>query len=167
MQFRLAGIVNDSIVDGPGLRLAIFFQGCPYGCPGCHNPDSHDPAGGQPAETEDICRMIDKNPLLSGITLSGGEPLMQPEAALALAQYARQKGLGVWLYSGGLFEEIVSREDQAIGRLLPLIDVMVDGPFRLAERSLDLRFRGSRNQRLIDVPKSLKEGKAVLWEPES
>ena len=165
MQFRLAGIVNDSIVDGPGLRLAVFFQGCPYDCPGCHNPDSHDPLGGQLADTEEICRLMDRNPLLSGITLSGGEPLLQPGAALALARHAKEKGLTVWLFSGALFEEIVKRRDEATASLLRLVDVLVDGPFVLSQRSLDLRFRGSRNQRLIDLPRSLDAGEMILWQP--
>ena len=161
MKLRIAGIANDSIVDGPGLRLTVFFQGCPYGCPGCHNPQTHDPRGGREADTAEILDLMDKNPLLDGLTLSGGEPFLQPEAALALARAARDKGLNVWVYSGATYEELKARRDKATDALLEACDVLVDGPFILAGRSLDLSFRGSRNQRLIDLEKTRQAGQAV------
>ena len=96
MRFRLSGIVNDSIVDGPGLRLTVFMQGCPYGCPGCHNPQTHDVMGGREADTEEVRAMLKKNPLLDGLPLSGGEPLLQPQAACEMAEMAKAQGLNVW-----------------------------------------------------------------------
>ena len=159
MNMRIAGIVNDSIVDGPGLRLAIFAQGCPHHCPGCHNPESHDFAGGSDMDTEKIIARMDANPLLDGITLTGGEPFEQPEACRILADAAHARGLNVWAYSGYTFEQLCAVPEKR--RLLEACDVLVDGPFLLEERSLDLRFRGSKNQRAIDVPASLQSGEVV------
>ena len=154
MNMRIAGIVNDSIVDGPGLRLAIFAQGCPHHCPGCHNPESHDFAGG--SDTEKIIARMDANPLLDGITLTGGEPFEQPDACRILADAAHARGLNVWAYSGYTFEQLCAVPEKR--RLLEACDVLVDGPFLLAERSLDLRFRGSKNQRVLKVAELLAGG---------
>ncbi len=153
MNMRIAGIVNDSIVDGPGLRLAIFAQGCPHHCPGCHNPESHDFAGGSDMDTEKIIARMDANPLLDGITLTGGEPFEQPEACRILADAAHARGLNVWAYSGYTFEQLCAVPEKR--RLLEACDVLVDGPFLLEERSLDLRFRGSKNQRVLKVSEML------------
>ena len=156
MNMRIAGIVNDSIVDGPGLRLAIFAQGCPHHCPGCHNPESHDFAGGSDMDTEKIIARMDANPLLDGITLTGGEPFEQPDACRSLADAAHARGLNVWAYSGYTFEQLCAVPEKR--RLLEACDVLVDGPFLLAERSLDLRFRGSKNQRVLKVAELLAGG---------
>ncbi len=156
MNMRIAGIVNDSIVDGPGLRLAIFAQGCPHHCPGCHNPESHDFAGGSDMDTEKIIARMDANPLLDGITLTGGEPFEQPEACRILADAAHARGLNVWAYSGYTFEQLCAVPEKR--RLLEACDVLVDGPFLLEERSLDLRFRGSKNQRVLKVSELLAGG---------
>ncbi len=164
MHVRLFGIEKSSIVDGPGIRLAVFLQGCPHDCPGCHNPESHDINGGFMGETEDIAKEFQKNPLLKGITLTGGEPLLQPEACLELAQAAKKRGLDVWLYTGYLFEDILKSEKKHVRRLLKQLDCVVDGRFVLAERSLDLLYKGSRNQRIIDVRKSLEKNETMLWE---
>lgn len=153
---RIAGIVNDSIVDGPGLRLAIFAQGCPHHCPGCHNPESHDFAGGSDMDTEKIIARMDANPLLDGITLTGGEPFEQPDACRILADAAHARGLNVWAYSGYTFEQLCAVPEKR--RLLEACDVLVDGPFLLEERSLDLRFRGSKNQRVLKVSELLAGG---------
>ena len=153
MNMRIAGIVNDSIVDGPGLRLAIFAQGCPHHCPGCHNPESHDFAGGSDMDTEEIIARMDANPRLYGITLTGGEPFEQPEACRILADAAHARGLNVWAYSGYTFEQLCAVPEKR--RLLEACDVLVDGPFLLEERSLDLRFRGSKNQRVLKVSEML------------
>ena len=153
MNMRIAGIVNDSIVDGPGLRLAIFAQGCPHHCPGCHNPESHDFAGGSDMDTEKIIARMDANPLLDGITLTGGEPFEQPEACRILADAAHARGLNVWAYSGYTFEQLCAAPEKR--RLLEACDVLVDGPFLLEERSLDLRFRGSKNQRVLKASEML------------
>ena len=167
MRISLSGITGDSIVDGPGLRLTIFTQGCLHNCPGCHNPQTHDPSGGSWADTEDILAAAAENPLLDGITLSGGDPFLQPVPCLALAEGAHKIGLNVWTYTGYTWEALLEENDTEKLALLKETDVLVDGPFLLAERSLELRFCGSRNQRLIDVKKSLAEGKVVLWEEPS
>ena len=148
--------MNDSIVDGPGLRLAIFAQGCPHHCPGCHNPESHDFAGGSDMDTEKIIARMDANPLLDGITLTGGEPFEQPDACRILADAAHARGLNVWAYSGYTFEQLCAVPEKR--RLLEACDVLVDGPFLLEERSLDLRFRGSKNQRVLKVSELLAGG---------
>ena len=164
MRFRLSGIVNDSIVDGPGLRLAVFMQGCPYGCPGCHNPQTHDVMGGREADTGEVRAMLKKNPLLDGLTLSGGEPLLQPQAAREMAEMAKAQGLNVWCYTGDTVEHMLKNCAPDVMAALEQVDVLVDGPFILEQKTLDLRFRGSRNQRLINMPATLKAGKAVLWD---
>lgn len=163
MRIRLAGLVNDSIVDGPGLRLAVFAQGCPHHCPECHNPQSHDFDGGELGDTVEILRIAEDNCLLDGITLTGGEPFCQPEACAELARGAHELGLNVWVYTGYLFENLLNGTD-AQRELLKNADVLVDGPFLIAQKSMDVRFRGSKNQRLIDVQKSLNAGHAVELE---
>ena len=164
MRIRIAGVTNDSIVDGPGFRLAVFTQGCPHHCPGCHNPETHDSQGGHDADTAEIIAVMQKNPLLAGVTLTGGEPMMQPQACLELARAAHAAGKNVWCYTGFTFETLLKEADPQRLALLRETDVLVDGPFLLAQRSLDVRFRGSRNQRLIDVQKSLSLGKTVCCE---
>lgn len=167
MRISLSGVTGDSIVDGPGLRLTIFTQGCLHHCPSCHNPQTHDPEGGSWADTEDILAAAAENPLLDGITLSGGDPFLQPVPCLALAEGAHKIGLNVWTYTGYTWEALWEENAPEKIALLKETDVLVDGPFLLAERSLELRFCGSRNQRLIDVKKSLAEDKVVLWEEPS
>ena len=167
MRISLSGVTGDSIVDGPGLRLTIFTQGCLHHCPGCHNPQTHDPEGGSWADTEDILAAAAENPLLDGITLSCGDPFLQPVPCLALAEGAHKIGLNVWTYTGYTWEALWEENAPEKIALLKETDVLVDGPFLLAERSLELRFCGSRNQRLIDVKKSLAEDKVVLWEEPS
>ena len=160
---RIANTVNDSIVDGPGLRFTVFTQSCPHHCPGCHNPDTHDPQGGTEVPVEDLAAMMGKNPLIQGLTLSGGEPFAQAADCARLAKAAHAVGWTVWTYTGYLFETILAKEDPAWRALLEETDVLVDGPFLEKEKSYELRFRGSRNQRLIRVKESLAQGKAVLW----
>ena len=158
---RIAATLQDSIVDGPGLRFTVFVQGCSHRCPGCHNPQTHDPAGGEEQSVEALVARMRSNPLTDGLTLSGGEPFEQPQACLALANAAHQAGLNVWCYSGYTYEELLagSPDQQA---LLQAVDVLVDGPFLLKERTLSLPFRGSRNQRIIAVPESLQAGQVIL-----
>ena len=163
MEIRIAGTVNDSIVDGPGYRYTIFTQGCPHHCPGCHNPETHPFDGGKTVDTQAIIDQFRENPLLDGITLSGGDPFCQAEECLVLAQAARESRLTVWAYTGYTWEALLKENDPARMALLQAIDVLVDGPFILAQRSLELKFCGSRNQRLIDVQKSLAAGQVVLW----
>ena len=163
MEIRIAGIVNDSIVDGPGFRLAVFTQGCPHDCPGCHNPATHPFDGGRLENTDKIVETMADNPLLDGITLTGGDPFCQPEPCAVLARAAKKLGLNVWAYSGWTYEQLLKKAETEpqIADLLSAVDVLVDGPFLLAQRTLELRFRGSKNQRLIDVPASLAAGHAV------
>ena len=150
MEIRIAGTVDDSIVDGPGIRYTVFVQGCSHHCPGCHNPHTHDFAGGRVVDTEEIVAQMRGNPLLDGLTLSGGEPFEQADACAELARQAHALGLNVWCYTGYKYEQLLAG-DASRQALLSELDVLVDGPFLLAERSLDLLYRGSRNQRLIDV----------------
>ena len=159
---RIYGLVQDSIVDGPGFRFSCFVQGCPHRCPGCHNPDSHDPGGGREMAMEEVAAQLLGNPMTDGLTLSGGEPFAQAEDCLALARAAHAHGLNVWSYSGWTFEHLRDRGSEAQRALLAELDVLVDGPFLLEERTLALPWRGSRNQRVIDVPASLAAGAAVL-----
>ncbi|MDR0928656.1 MAG: anaerobic ribonucleoside-triphosphate reductase activating protein [Oscillospiraceae bacterium] len=160
-KLRIAGLVSDSIVDGAGLRLSVFVQGCPHRCPGCHNPESHDPVGGSEMAVAEIAQKAARNPLLSGITLTGGEPMEQAAGCLALVR-ALPEYLNVWVYSGYTYEEILGSGDQDKVALLNACDVLVDGRFVLAERSLSLRFRGSRNQRVIDLNCTRAAGE-VVW----
>ena len=159
MRFKLAGIQEDSIVDGPGFRLAVFVQGCEMHCPGCHNPTTHDREGGTWEDTDNVLKRLKENPLDKGITLSGGEPFLQPEPMACLAKGARELGRHVMAFSGYTFEELLKRPDAR--QLLEQLDLLVDGPFKQEQRSLELRFRGSKNQRILDVPKSLASGQAV------
>ncbi len=159
---RIFGLQQDSIVDGPGFRFACFVQGCPHRCPGCHNPDSHDPAGGQEMSVEEVARQLLKNPLTDGLTLSGGEPFAQAEDCLALAKIAHGHGLNVWSYSGWTFEYLRDQGTPEQKALLAELDVLVDGPFLLSERTLALPWRGSRNQRVVDVRRSLETGTVAV-----
>ena len=164
MKISLSGITGDSIVDGPGIRLTIFTQGCPHHCPGCHNPQTHDPKGGSWGDTDDIIAAMAENPLLDGITLSGGDPFMQPKECTELSKGAHKHVLNVWTYTGYTWEALLQENDHEKIALLQESDVLIDGPFLLAERSLELKFKGSRNQRIIDVKKSLQAGEIILWE---
>lgn len=160
-----ADLQTDSIVDGPGLRAVIWTQGCSHNCPGCHNPSTHDFNGGGLVPISLVCEAIDELEYHTGITFSGGDPMFQPEACLEIAKYARNKGYNIWVYSGFTFDEILvmSKTKPVYREFLEQIDVLVDGKFRLEERDLSLLFRGSRNQRLIDVPSSLEKGEVVLF----
>lgn len=162
MNLQISDIANDSIVDGPGLRMTVFTQGCPHNCIGCHNPQTHTANGGKTIDTKKLIQIISENPLLDGITLSGGDPFLQPTPCAELAEMARQKGLTVWTYTGYTFEELISSENNSIITLLEKTDVLVDGRFEQKNRSLELSFRGSKNQRLINVKESLACGTAVL-----
>ena len=157
---RIAGIVEESIVDGPGLRYVIFTQGCARHCPGCHNPETQPFEGGRLVSLDWILQDVQKNPITRGVTFSGGEPFAQSEELTVLGRELKQRGYNLTAFSGFTFEELAA--DGRFRPLLELLDILVDGPFVLAERSLLLRFRGSRNQRVLDVPKSLSAGRAVL-----
>ena len=160
---RIAGFVEESIVDGPGFRIVIFFQGCAHHCYGCHNPETWDFEGGKEVSFDLIKKIIDDNPYADGITLSGGDPLYQIDASTEIAEYAKSKGLDVILYTGFLFEEVLemTKANQRLKDLLNNVDTLIDGPFILEQRHLSLKFRGSSNQRIIDVKKSLMQNKIV------
>ena len=162
---RIAGIMRESIVDGPGIRFAIFCQGCPHNCPDCHNPETHDFNGGSVVSLEKILAAIDENPLLKGVTFSGGEPTCQAEAFASLAKAVKARDLDITLFSGYTYEQLLERAEKepALRELLDLTDLLIDGPFIKAQKDLTLQFRGSRNQRLIDMSRTRKEGKIVLW----
>lgn len=157
---RIAGTIGESIVDGPGFRYVIFTQGCPHGCPGCHNRETHDFAGGQLIDTDTLVQDILKNPLLSGVTFSGGEPFCQAEALCAVAEGLQGKK-HLMAYSGYTFEQLLDLKDPWVLRLLQKLTLLVDGPFIEAQKGLELRFRGSSNQRVLDVPASLAAGQAI------
>lgn len=160
MQIRLAGTVPESIVDGPGYRFAIFAQGCPHKCPGCQNPHTHDFAGGELHDTENIIGSVKNYPLTDGITFTGGEPFCQPEAFLELAKAL--KDYSIYCFTGYNFEELLSNENTAVKELLGCIDVLVDGRFIEEEISHELKFKGSKNQRELNCKESVKQGKAVI-----
>lgn len=149
----ISGVEPESIVDGPGLRYVIFTQGCPHRCPGCHNPQTHDFAGGERADVPAILAEIAGDPLLQGVTFSGGEPFCQAEPLAQIARAVREMGKDVVAYSGYTLEQLeeMARTDPAVGRLLDLCDILIDGPYIQEQRDLTLRFRGSANQRVIDM----------------
>lgn len=161
---RLAGVVRESIVDGPGIRMTVFVQGCPHHCKGCHNQHTWDFEGGYDSTVERVLEEAAKDKLLRGITLSGGEPFTQAEALTVLAKRARAMGLNIFCYTGYTFEQLMDMFDThpEFRELLEQCDWLVDGKFIEEEMSLMLHFRGSRNQRILNVPESLKQGKAVL-----
>lgn len=165
MKIRLAAeLQKDSIVDGKGIRAVLWTQGCSHNCKGCHNPMTHSFEGGALVELTEVYSWIDELEGHDGITLSGGDPMYQPLACLEIAKYAHQKGLNVWCYTGFTFEQLLekSKHNVEVLKFLESIDVLVDGPFILEQKSLDIRFRGSRNQRVIDVTKSLENKKVVI-----
>ncbi|HEX3021723.1 MAG TPA: anaerobic ribonucleoside-triphosphate reductase activating protein [Lachnospiraceae bacterium] len=156
---RIAGVVNDSVVDGPGIRYTVFTQGCEHNCKGCHNVHTHDRQGGYDIAVDDLLEQVRNNPLLDGITLSGGEPFLQPKACAELATKVHDMGLNVFSYTGYTFEQLLRLPDMK--ELLEAVDILVDGPYVEGMRSLSLKFRGSRNQRVIDVKKSMEQLKVV------
>ena len=157
-------IVEDTMVDGPGFRTSIYCAGCRHACPGCHNPQSWDFSGGHPMSTEQIMRIIEADPY-ANVTFSGGDPMYQPEGFTELARAIRQRtSKDIWCFTGFTFETLINNPRHR--QLLELIDVLVDGPFIKSLRDESLLFRGSSNQRLIDVPASLKAGKVVLFKPD-
>lgn len=163
MEIRLAADLQpDSIVDGEGLRTVIWTQGCSHNCPGCHNAKTHSFDDGELVLVDDVCKRLDELKDQSGITLSGGDPMFQPDACTVIAKHAHELGMDVWAYTGFTFEELIKSEKQR--ELLNQIDVLIDGKFKIEEFSLNIHFRGSRNQRVIDVKESLEKQQVVLVE---
>ncbi|MBQ9365031.1 MAG: anaerobic ribonucleoside-triphosphate reductase activating protein [Schwartzia sp.] len=162
MKIRIAGVVDDSVVDGDGYRFTIFTQGCPHHCHNCHNPETWSFDGGRLDDTDEILMELMKNPLLSGVTFSGGEPFAQAAPLADMAKKIHRYGLNVWCYSGYTLEELRAMEDDGVNELLDNIDVLVDGEYRESERDLTLRFRGSRNQRVIDMRATRMKNEIVI-----
>ena len=155
---RVLDISEGTSVDGPGLRTSIYFAGCNHRCEGCHNPQSWDFGAGTPMTDDEIVEVVERNGF--NVTFTGGDPMYLAAELLPLAQRLKQLGYNIWCYTGFLFEELI--DDPERRALLEQIDVVVDGPFSLAQRDISLRFRGSSNQRLIAVEPSLA-GDLTLW----
>ena len=191
---KLAGITQDSITDGPGLRFVIFTQGCPHHCPDCHNPQTWTCEGGIQYTTEQLLNELDKNPMTQGVTISGGEPFMQSPALIPFAQGVKARKLELAIYTGYTFEELTSpkeikkfaceinhssqKNNSHVGatgsrpfepspqvhphlQLLHLCDILIDGKFDTTQKSHDLKFKGSHNQRTLDVKKSLEQNTPI------
>ncbi|MCR2033419.1 anaerobic ribonucleoside-triphosphate reductase activating protein [Anaerofustis stercorihominis] len=163
-EIRIAGIVRESIVDGPGLRFTLFVQGCPHKCPECHNPQTHDFNGGQVVSHEKVLNAIFDNPLLSGVTFSGGEPFMQAKSLYLIGKEIKNKGLNLITYTGFLFEDLLkmSENDPYILKLIKLNDYIMDGKFELKNKTYDKTFVGSSNQRRIDVKKTIENNYKII-----
>ena len=162
MQIKLASdLMYDSIVDGLGLRIVVWTQGCAHNCFKCHNPQTHDFEKGKYYDIDELVDKIVKYPLKSGVTLSGGDPFFQKEETLYLVKKLKEKKINIWAYTGFIFEDLV--KDPTWLETLKHIDVLVDGRYEKDKRDLNLLFRGSSNQRLIDVQESLRTGTVVLW----
>jgi anaerobic ribonucleoside-triphosphate reductase activating protein len=157
----IADVESESIVDGPGFRFAIYAQGCPHACPGCHNPQTHSFEGGTPVSAKQLLHFAHKSPLQKGITLTGGDPFCQAKALIPFVEMARAGGYNIWAYSGYLYEELLQMEDAS--KLLDLCDVLVDGPFEEDKKSLELKWKGSANQRCIDLNATREAGEVVLF----
>ncbi|NLY42562.1 MAG: anaerobic ribonucleoside-triphosphate reductase activating protein [Clostridiaceae bacterium] len=161
---RIAGIIKESIVDGPGIRMVVFAQGCKHKCPGCHNPETHSFDGGTLVTVSSILEQAKKNPLLDGITFSGGEPFEQAEAFAVLAKEAKKLNLDIVTYTGYTYEYLVENSSKHRGwdALLNETDILVDGRYEADKRNLLLKFRGSENQRVIDVKRTKSENRIVV-----
>ena len=159
----ISGYAPNSITDGPGLRFGVFCQGCNHHCPGCHNPETHEFGIGTKVDVEDIYKMIKKDPIVRGVTFSGGEPFDQAEGFYHLAKLLKADGYELAAYSGYTYEQLTRNTEDYKYKLLSLLDILVDGPFVLAKRSLSAGFRGSTNQRVLSIPASLANGRAT-WE---
>lgn len=160
---RLAGVIRESVVDGPGWRFVVFSQGCIHNCEGCQNPQTHDMNGGYESSVDRLIEEIKKDKLLKGVTLSGGDPFEQAENFSVLAKEVHSLGLDVVTYTGYTFEQLLKGTEKNVGwrHLLEETDILIDGKFELSKKSLECKFRGSTNQRIIDVKRSIAAGKAV------
>ncbi len=158
---NVAGFDEDAIADGPGLRFVLFVQGCGHHCPGCHNPQTHEFGAGKDWTVDELYQRVKRNPLQTGVTFSGGDPMFQPEAVAELAERLRADGYDITVFTGFTFEAILAMGHPGQLRLLRATDILIDGPFVMAKKNRLLRFRGSSNQRILDVSASLAEGKGV------
>lgn len=158
---RIAGIVKESYVDGPGIRYTIFTQGCPHHCFKCQNPETWDIDKGTLVDIDKLIEDIQENPLLDGVTLSGGDPLIQDETLELVQKLKERTNLNIWCYTGYSYEEVLNNDK--FKKILNYIDVLIDGEYVDSLRSLSLLFRGSSNQRLIDIKKSLEQNKIIEY----
>lgn len=165
-RLRLCGTEPESIVDGPGFRFVVFIQGCPHHCPGCHNPQSHPFEGGYEVSVEELVQAVEENPHLAGVTFSGGEPFCQPGALAELGRRVKELGKTVMTYTGYTLEQLQEMEDPQVKALLEVTDVLVDGRYEEKLRDLTLLFRGSENQRVIDMNKTRQAGRVMLFDLE-
>lgn len=163
---RLSGIAYESLVNGPGIRRVFFSQGCKHNCKGCFNPDTHDFNGGEEKDMDELVKDTLSNPMIKGVTFSGGDPFERAEEFSYMAKRFKENNLNIWCYTGYTFEEILENKDKRKGfkELLDNIDVLVDGRFVIEEKANNIKYRGSKNQRIIDVQKSLTENKIVRIE---
>lgn len=162
MELRVAGIVRESVVDGPGFRYVIFAQGCIHKCNGCHNPDTHDINGGYSVDADNIIREVVSNKYIDGVTFSGGEPFMQVEKFIYIAQAIKKVNKHIVCYTGYTFEQLINNKNKSNIKLLSLIDILIDGPYIQELKDLSLCYRGSKNQRIIDVHRSISNGSVVI-----
>jgi anaerobic ribonucleoside-triphosphate reductase activating protein len=161
---RLSGITPESLVDGPGLRYVIFTQGCHHACPHCHNQQSWDVSGGKEYTVKQIIRFIKQQKKIKrGVTFSGGEPFLQAEELAQAALAAHQRGWDVVTYTGFTYEELIADNNDGVKALLAETDILIDGKYVHKLRSVKLQFRGSSNQRIINIPETQKKGQIVLW----
>lgn len=163
---RLAGIAYESLVNGPGIRRVFFSQGCKHDCKGCFNQDTHDFCGGEERDMDELIADVLSNPFLKGVTFSGGDPFERAEEFAYMAEAFKKHNLSVWSYTGYTYEYIIENIDKRPGwrKLMENINVLVDGRFEEDKKVEGLKFRGSSNQRIIDVKKSLEEGRINLFQ---
>ena len=164
MLIKLSGVIPESFVDGPGIRFTIFTQGCPHRCEGCHNPETHEFNAGHEFDIEEVKEWIRELEFQKGVTFSGGDPMFQAKQCAILAKVVHELGMNVWAYTGFTYEQLIDHGNPDILEFLSEVDVLIDGKFDINKRSLDLEFRGSSNQRVIDVPKSLENHKVTLFD---
>lgn len=169
---KYAGLITNDFANGTGTCVSFWTQGCPHRCTGCHNPETWDFDGGKEIDTEELLDEIKKDPLLDGVTLSGGDPLFQADRLIEFAKQIKEYGLNIWIYTGFIFDNFIKYRNNEITddrinmdmiKLLEIADVVVDGPFIISKRTLNLKFRGSSNQRIIDTKKSFENNKIIEW----
>lgn len=160
MKVRIAGCTKESVVDGPGIRYVVFAQGCAHNCPECHNKETHDFKGGVEVEVDDLLEDIHKRKYIDGVTFSGGDPFYQPKEFAYMAEELKKDGINVMAYTGFLFEDLI--KDEKMKKLLQNVDTLMDGPFINENKTFKMPFRGSSNQRMIDVKRSLEAKKMFI-----
>lgn len=166
MNIRLAGICPNTLVNGEGMRKVIFTQGCRHNCKGCFNPETHSFDGGELYDCNEVILSTIKDPLIKGVTFSGGDPMEQALSCAYIAKALKNRGLNIWSFTGYRFEELINSDKEGVKEFLEYIDILVDGKFEESLQIEGLRFKGSSNQRIIDVQESLRNKKVTLYKPE-